>query len=372
MEDILLLQTIERYLDGAMQPAEKAYFEEVRKNTPEIDQMVVEHNLFLNQINNFSDRQSFKHSLNQVHSKLLSFGDINEGKPQTKQTKIVSIFNKYKKVTTIAAAVAGGIAFFTSSVFNYYNRPTSDITQLGVQLKQELKQQQNQIAAISNELIKSKIPITAEIKGGGSSFLIDGKGYLVTNAHILVGATSAIVYNEKGVEYNAIIAYKNDAKDLAILKIEDEEFEPVKNLPYGIKKTNADLGEEIYTIGFPNFPRTDVVYNVGYLSSVKGYGGDTLTCQIQMSANHGNSGGPVFNKRGEVIGVLSTKLSKADGVSFAIKSKNIYQIVDDLKATDSTTSNLKINTSTSLNGEDRVSQIKKIETYVYMVKAYKK
>ena len=132
------------------------------------------------------------------------------------------------------------------------------------------------------------------------------------------------------------------------------------------------MGEEVYTIGFPNFPRTDVVYNVGYLSSVKGYGGDTLTCQIQMSANHGNSGGPVFNKRGEIIGVLSTKLSKADGVSFAIKSKNIYQIVDDLKETDSTASNIKINTSTLLIGEDRVSQIKKIETYVYMVKAYKK
>jgi len=159
---------------------------------------------------------------------------------------------------------------------------------------------------------------------------------------------------------------------LAILKIEDEDFEPIKNLPYGIRKTNADLGDEIYTIGFPNFPRTDVVYNVGYLSSAKGYNGDTLTCQIQMSANPGNSGGPVFNKKGEVIGVLSTKLSKADGVSFAIKSKNIYQLVDDFKKADTASSNIKMVNTTALNGDDRVSQVKKISNYVYMVKAYRK
>ena len=90
-----------------------------------------------------------------------------------------------------------------------------------------------------------------------------------------------------------------------------------------------------------------------------------------MNSNHGNSGGPIFNKRGEIIGVLSTKLSKADGVSFAIKSKNIYQIVNDLKAADSTSSDIKISSSTKLHDEDRVTQIKKIENYVYMVKAYR-
>ena len=368
MEDILLLQAIERYLDGTMLPAEKAYFEELRKNTHEIDQMVVEHKLFLHQMEDFSGRQNLKLNLSDVHNKLLSMGDINEGGEQTTKSKVVSIWNRYKKVTTIAAAVGGGIALMISSLVAYFNPISPDVTKLGVQLKQ----QQNQIAVLNNEINKSKIPTKAEIKGGGSSFLIDGQGYLITNAHVLDGATYTSVFNEEGKEYNAVIAYKNDEKDLAILKIEDEDFEPIKNLPYGIKKSNADLGDEIFTIGFPNFPRTDVVYNVGYLSSVKGYNGDTLACQIQMNANHGNSGGPVFNKRGEVIGVLSTKLLKADGVSFAIKSKNIYQLVDEFKKSDSTASNLKISSSTSINGDERTSQVKKIENYVYMVKAYRK
>lgn len=71
MEDILLIQAIERYLDGTMLPAEKAYFEELRKNTPEIDEMVVEHNMFLHQMDNYANRQNFSHNLHQVHAKLL-------------------------------------------------------------------------------------------------------------------------------------------------------------------------------------------------------------------------------------------------------------------------------------------------------------
>ncbi len=370
MDDILLIQSIERYLANEMQPAEKAYFEELRQSTPEIDQMVVEHNMFLHQMDNFSSRTNFKHSLNDVHAKLLSIGDISEGTTPTLKGKVVSIFHKYKKVTGIAAAVGGGIALMISMLVSSYNNNSPVLEQLG---KKQIQQDQ-QIAALNkeNKEIKSKIQGNVEMLNGGSSFLIDGKGYLLTNAHVLVGATNASVYDENGKEYNAVIAYKNSSTDLAILKIVDEDFEPIKTLPYGIKKTNVDLGEEIYTIGFPNFPRTDVVFNVGYLSSPKGFNGDTSTCQIQMDANHGNSGGPVFNKRGEVIGVLSTKLAKADGVSFAIKSKGIYQLVEDLKANDTAFNNLKISTSTTLNGEDRVSQVKQIEKFVYMVRAYKK
>lgn len=370
MDDILLIQSIERYLAGEMQPAEKAYFEELRQNTPEIDQMVVEHSMLLHQLDNFSNRINLKNSLNDVHAKLLSLGEINQGNSLTLKGKVVSIFHKYKKVAGIAAAVGGGIALFTSMLVSSYNNNTPALEQLS----KKQQQQDQKLAALDlkNKEIISKIPGNVDIKSGGSSFLIDGKGYLLTNAHVLDGATNASVYDENGKEFNAIIAYKNNAKDLAILKIVDEDFLPVKSLPYPIKKNNIDLGEEIYTLGFPNYPRTDVVYNIGYLSSTKGYNGDTATCQIQMNANHGNSGGPIFNKRGEVVGVLSTRLSNADGVSFAIKSKEIFNVVDELKSSDTTYANIKIYSNNSSSKDDRVSQIKQVEKFVYMVKAYKK
>ncbi|MFX9054138.1 serine protease, partial [Acinetobacter baumannii] len=87
-------------------------------------------------------------------------------------------------------------------------------------------------------------------------------------------------------------------KDLAVLKIDDEDFKPLKTIPYAIKKSSIDLGEEIFTLGYP---KNEVVYNIGYLSARNGYNGDSSTCQLQMSANPGNSGGPVLNKNGEVI-----------------------------------------------------------------------
>ena len=63
MDDILLLEAIERYLNGEMNPDERAYFEALRKKTPEIDQMVVEHNMFLHQMEYYTAHRNIKHTL---------------------------------------------------------------------------------------------------------------------------------------------------------------------------------------------------------------------------------------------------------------------------------------------------------------------
>ena len=93
-EDILMLQTIERYLDGSMLPDEKAYFEQLRKNTPEIDQMVVEHSMFLSQMDEYVLQRNFKHSLHNAHAKLLAIGDINEGGKVSNKGKIIQLYNR--------------------------------------------------------------------------------------------------------------------------------------------------------------------------------------------------------------------------------------------------------------------------------------
>ncbi len=197
-------------------------------------------------------------------------------------------------------------------------------------------------------------------------FLIDTKGYLVTNAHVVKGSSTILVQNNKGQEYKARIAYVDDIKDLAVLKIEDEDFKPFNSLPYSIRKTNTDLGEQIFTLGFP---KDEIVYNEGYLSAKTGYNGDTISCQIAVSANPGNSGGPVLNRNGEVIGILSTSQIQAEGVVFALKSKIIYQAMDELRK-DTTYARLKLPTSSNIKSMDRVQQIKQIEDCVFMVKGF--
>ncbi len=369
MDDILLLEAIERYLNGEMNADERNYFETLRKNTPEIDQMVVEHNMFMHQMDYFVAHTNIRHTLHNVHSYLLERGDLNEGGAIPARGKVIQFWNRYKKVTAIAASVGGVIALFISGLAVYFSSAVNDpkLEQLGKDLDAVKKSQQYQ-GSIINE-VKSKIPLHARLISGGSGFLIDTKGFIITNAHVLRG-TGAIVINSEGKEFNSSIVFIDEIKDLAILKINDEDYTPVKSIPYSILKNNADLGEEIFTLGYP---RNEIVYGMGYLSAKTGYNGDSLSYQIQISANPGNSGAPVFNKNGDVIGVLSTRQAQADGVAFAVKSKNIFTIVEELKKSDTSFEKIKLPTNKSaLRGVERKAQINKVEDFVYYVKAYGK
>ena len=91
-----------------------------------------------------------------------------------------------------------------------------------------------------------------------------------------------------------------------------------------------------------------------------------------MLFRSGNSGGPILNKNGEVIGILSSRQVQADGVTFAIKSKNIYQLIDDLKRDDTSLLKIRMPITTTLRGKQREVQVKKIEDCVFAIKAYNK
>lgn len=371
MEDIVLIQAIERYLDGSMLPAEKAYFEELRANNSNIDQMVVEHSMFLHQMENFSIRQNFTHDIQQVHAKLLAIGEITEA-PATTQGKIISLFHRYKKVTAIAASVGGIMALVISVLVTYFGNTYNNGT-VGVSRElfeneiNNIKQNQAAQNKALNE-VKSKLPENQRYVNVGTGFLIDAKGYLVTNAHVLKGSGANVVDNE-GNEYKTKIVHIDAAKDLAILKIDDADFTAPKSLPYSIKPTASNLGQEIYTLGFP---RNEIVYNQGYLSAKTGFNNDTTSYQIQLDANPGNSGGPILNKEGEVIGILSAKQTTASGISFAIKTKYLVKMIDALKKEDTTVQKIKLPSYSQITDNNRENQVKKVQNCVFLVKAYSK
>lgn len=371
MEDIVLLEAVERYITGQMSPEEKAWFKQLRENTPEIDQMVVEHRLFLHQLEAFGEHAALKHTIAAAHDSLLQKGDIHEGEEKSFKGLVIQLFHRYKKVTAIAASIAGvtalGISMLVAALSPNINK--NDYQKLVNDISIVKGEQQKTNARLNQADIK--IPTGAVAKTSGTAFLIDGKGYLVTNAHVLQG-TSAVVKNNKGQEFLTRIVKIDEQRDLAILKIDDNDFKTIGLLPYQIKKTAPELGEELFTLGYPRYPIEDVVYSAGYLSSASGFNGDTSSSQISIVANPGNSGGPIFNKNGDVVGVLTARQNSSEGAVFAVNAKTIYQMINELKESDTAIQKIKIANNSSLKGQNREEQIKKVQDYVFLVKAYNK
>ena len=367
MEDIQLLEAVERYIRGEMKSDERVHFEHLRKTNPEVDQLVVEHTLFIHQMNEVGELRKFKSTLNEVHTDLAEKGMINSDRLKG-NAKVVYMWRKYRRVATIAASIAG-ITTLTISLLVWSLSPKIESSQVK-QLVNEVKGQKEKIKQLDTKI--DQVDKTTEkivnppYRFNGTGFLVDGKGYLVTNAHVVRNQKTVVVQNKKGDNFNARVVYTDIVKDLVILKIEDDSFKTSLNIPYGISKSSSDLAESIFTLGYPRLD--EMVYNQGYLSARTGPNGDSLSCQITIAANPGNSGGPVLNQNGEVIGVLSTRQTSAEGVVFAIQSKYIYSVLNELKKMDTSYSKVKISSSSSLKGMERSQQVKKIEDYVFMVK----
>src|ERR1700704_4617126 len=104
MEEIQMLDAAERYIRDEMTPDEKANFEQLRNSNPDVDQMVVEHNMFLNQFEKFGALRNFKSQLNDVHSHLTESGTIKEEAPRA---KLIDLITKYRRVIAVAASIGG-------------------------------------------------------------------------------------------------------------------------------------------------------------------------------------------------------------------------------------------------------------------------
>jgi serine protease Do len=368
MEDTLLIDATERFAKGEMSAEEKIYFEDLRKNNPELDQAVVEQLFFLNQLNSFSSTKNFKATLAEVENKLVSEKFLSRNTPQT-ESKLIQMWHRYKKDIAVAASIAGFVSICIASFVTKVASPdATNLQPLLEQIKTQAKKTQT-IESKLNKLeakpsINTRPSINASFRATG--FMIDAaNNYIVTNAHVIKAAPNRlIIENSKGIQYDAKAIFVNEEQDLAIIKIIDSTFKNLAPLPYVIRKNGAELGESIFMLGFP---KEEIVYNEGYISAKNGYKMNTAFCQISTTANVGNSGSPVISKNGDLIGVISSRETDANAVVFAVKSVNIYSAVEVIKK-DKDNEKIKIVSAPSLRGLDRVAQAKKMEAYVFMIK----
>lgn len=367
MDEIILLEAVERYIKGEMTPEEKAYFDDLRMNNAEIDQMVVNHHLFLNQLKNYADRTHLKSELNKAYTHLVDQGEIREEKLH--KSKIIQLWQRHKRIIAVAACIAGITAVTISGSISYFAPQKSNPSVEILNRVSKLEQKQNDQSRWLNDISKSipKAPKDQQQKSAGTSFLIDPKGFLITNSHVVNNASTLVVVNNDK-EYYAKNIYNDPSNDIAILKIDDKDFSPLAKLPYSVRKSMPDLGEEIFTLGYP---RDEIVYGKGYLSAQSGFHADTLSVQISVDANPGNSGGPVLDKNGDIIGILNSRELNANGVVFANKASAIVNALEKLKQ-DSAYRNIKLSQNNIIKGKERTQQIKQIKDCVFMVKGYYK
>ena len=174
-------------------------------------------------------------------------------------------------------------------------------------------------------------------KSTGSGFIISADGYIVTNYHVINGATEVAVVTHSGDTLQAQIVGSDDTNDIALLKVEGN------NLPYAtIGSSNAlQVGDQVAAIGNPLGELTASM-TVGYISAkdrvVDTDGSVINMLQTDAAINSGNSGGPLFNMNGEVVGIITAKYSgnsssgvSIEGLGFAIPVDDVVRTISDLR-----------------------------------------
>lgn len=174
-------------------------------------------------------------------------------------------------------------------------------------------------------------------KGNGTGFFVSSQGFIATNYHVIEGASviqANFTRNGKTESYPAKVVVTDPQNDLAIIQIDDESFHAVPELPYGLLSRTIDTGSEVFALGYPmaDVMGTEVKFTDGKISSKSGIQGDVRVYQISVPIQPGNSGGPLFNMEGNVVGITSSGLNrdyfKSENVNYAIKASYLKSLIE--------------------------------------------
>jgi S1-C subfamily serine protease/antitoxin component YwqK of YwqJK toxin-antitoxin module len=184
---------------------------------------------------------------------------------------------------------------------------------------------------------KNVTSISSEWKGNGSGFFISEKGYIATNYHVVKEASAIQVeYFQKGKKntFNAKVIVTDKQNDLAIIQINDSKFKNLPSIPYVFSSTIKDVGSEVFALGYPmaNVMGDEIKFTDGKISSKTGIEGDITVYQISVPIQPGNSGGPLFDNKGNLVGITSSALNKeyfnSENVNYAIKTTYLKNLID--------------------------------------------
>jgi S1-C subfamily serine protease len=207
---------------------------------------------------------------------------------------------------------------------------------------------------------------SSNAKSSGTGYAISSNGYIVTNHHVTNGATSIKIRGVNGdfsKTYTAKVIIEDKNNDLAIIKIEDPNFTTLGTIPYVIANRASDVGSSVFVLGYPLRATMgdEVKLTNGIISSKSGFQGDVTSYQITAPVQPGNSGGPLFDDKGSIIGIINAKHIGAENAAYAIKASYLMNLIDLMPTPP------KLQTISTVAGKTLTEQVKILKKFTYII-----
>lgn len=310
--------------------------------------------------------QSLKHSGKQKHFRNMLVHIHQDqsaaNKPSGRKVRTIPLRTHYLRTGAVAAGIALLTTLSTFWIVTHNEKKRSSQYSL---LKRELETiKRSQSALIKNISEPQNARPAAPANYSGTGFALSNDGYIVTNYHVTEGADSFYIQNKEGQYYKAHLVTFDQKADVAILKVDKRNFRFAKSdVPYTIAASKRNLGAKVFTLGYPE---DEIVYNEGYISAKNGFQGDSVQYRLEIPAVPGQSGAPVVDNHGNIIGIITGKETESSGTTYAVSTKALHRLIANSDI------DVRLPKANKLAKLSREQQIEKLELYTCSIKVYKK
>lgn len=323
-------EEIWEYLNGTSDAILIDRIEKEMAANPLFKKEVDESKLLWSDLDKIGQRKQLKSQLHEIHES--HFGLVQKS-------------NRKKWIVGLSAA-AGIALIATIGNLLYNNNLTSSSDNAAYQ---EMKKEEASAVENGN---------AAFAPSQATAFAINDST-LLTSFHVIQNKTHIEVSQSGSDKWIlAELLFADESLDLALLKIAKDSLEHTIDYPVLLAQQKVQLGQEIFGLGYP---KNDLVYGRGDISSLSGYLADSNAIQVSVPTNPGNSGSPLFDEQGTLIGMIVGKNVQEDGSAYAVDNILIQSFLD--------SNQVQTSTKNRLRKKKRLEQIEKLKTSIFLLRS---
>ncbi|MBK9190098.1 MAG: trypsin-like peptidase domain-containing protein [Crocinitomicaceae bacterium] len=360
------MELFDAYLFGEMSAEEKSAFENRLKGDEAFAKEFYAHKDFLKKIDEGSEYAAVRSQLRLIHHQP-GVGENSFFKSRSFYMSLAAVAGIALLVTVFNPFIKEGNSSVADEDYQFLKNEEpaaateSNYAMDSTVMTEPFESYENSdegVGYISNQYLKKIIEPPL-----GTAFMISDDGYFLTSKHLTESYTQLILQNkETSRTFEALVVYEDSLLDFAILKCHPDIADDFSAVPYRFATNKVDLGKEVFTLGYP---KNDIVFTKGSVSSETGYKSDTNSFEVSMPANPGNSGAPLFSSDGELIGIVNANNNRKQSVTYVINYFPIAVTLENLSKTDSL--HVDLSNNKKLKNKTQIQLIKEFRSYIFEV-----